>query len=517
MKMPQGCMICTDVAARGLDFPAVDWVVQLDAPEDVDMYIHRVGRAARYDSAGSSLIMVLPNEEKGIIKHLEKRKIPITKINPRKGKVMSISDQLQHFCFQDPEIKYLGQKSFISYVRSIYLKRNAFKNEENAEGSDDENAVFDVLKLPFQQYAESLGLPNVPKISFIDKLVADEKRKQWQKQQQESTKRDKIKFIGEEQSDEEDKGKNNGVNSKVNKMINRKNTNVFTEHYQKLVDRNDDTSNDDDDSDGDFLVLKPKSKRNGDGGTSETSDGSDSSDSSSDNDSASDSDDSSGDEELIKKSAQGQEADNIKDESLFKVLTVNPRTQMPVVVPNIPANEMTKKQIRKAKQKIIKNTTNNKFVFDEHGNAVPVYQLETESSFYSNNDVNSKIKDFTTSQISEMAAIDQHDKLVDHEKRKLKRIEKKARSKMQNGAENATETHVTIGHGSEDEYSDNDSDSGSYSEDDNSDQSDASAQEYSTPVAGTKRSSDYVNNTSKKTKQLDLQDQESLALQLLND
>ena len=42
------CMFATDIAARGLDFPNVDWVVQADAPEDNAMYIHRVGRTARY-------------------------------------------------------------------------------------------------------------------------------------------------------------------------------------------------------------------------------------------------------------------------------------------------------------------------------------------------------------------------------------------------------------------------------------------------------------------------------------
>ena len=41
-------LIATDIAARGLDFPSVDWVLQLDCPEDVPAYIHRVGRTARY-------------------------------------------------------------------------------------------------------------------------------------------------------------------------------------------------------------------------------------------------------------------------------------------------------------------------------------------------------------------------------------------------------------------------------------------------------------------------------------
>ena len=41
-------LVATDIAARGLDFPDVDWVLQLDCPEDVPAYIHRVGRTARY-------------------------------------------------------------------------------------------------------------------------------------------------------------------------------------------------------------------------------------------------------------------------------------------------------------------------------------------------------------------------------------------------------------------------------------------------------------------------------------
>ena len=55
-------MFATDIAARGLDFPDVDWIVQMDAPESVATYIHRVGRTARYRAGGKALLFVLPSE-----------------------------------------------------------------------------------------------------------------------------------------------------------------------------------------------------------------------------------------------------------------------------------------------------------------------------------------------------------------------------------------------------------------------------------------------------------------------
>lgn len=72
-------LFATDIAARGLDFPEVHWVVQVDCPEDVATYIHRVGRTARYRCGGESLLMLMPSEVKMVDK-LEEKKIPIQKI-----------------------------------------------------------------------------------------------------------------------------------------------------------------------------------------------------------------------------------------------------------------------------------------------------------------------------------------------------------------------------------------------------------------------------------------------------
>ncbi len=51
-------LIATNVAARGLDLPEISHVINYDIPEDVEMYIHRVGRTARAGRAGTAITFV---------------------------------------------------------------------------------------------------------------------------------------------------------------------------------------------------------------------------------------------------------------------------------------------------------------------------------------------------------------------------------------------------------------------------------------------------------------------------
>jgi ATP-dependent RNA helicase DDX10/DBP4 len=57
-----GVLLSTNIAARGLDFPQVDWVLQMDTPDHPDTYVHRVGRTARYRSEGRSLLLLTESE-----------------------------------------------------------------------------------------------------------------------------------------------------------------------------------------------------------------------------------------------------------------------------------------------------------------------------------------------------------------------------------------------------------------------------------------------------------------------
>ncbi|KAI5064698.1 hypothetical protein GOP47_0019393 [Adiantum capillus-veneris] len=147
-------LFATDIAARGLDFPAVDWVVQVDCPEDVPSYIHRVGRTARYTSGGRSVIFLSPSEAK-MIEELQAAKIPIKVIKPNRDKIQAVSGPLAGLLSKDPDLKYMAQRAFITYIRSIHIR--------------GDKEIFDVTKLPLDEYSLSLGLPTTPRIRFLKK------------------------------------------------------------------------------------------------------------------------------------------------------------------------------------------------------------------------------------------------------------------------------------------------------------------------------------------------------------
>ena len=53
-------LVASDVAARGLDIPALEMVVNVDLPRDADTYVHRIGRTGRAGEKGKAFSLVTP-------------------------------------------------------------------------------------------------------------------------------------------------------------------------------------------------------------------------------------------------------------------------------------------------------------------------------------------------------------------------------------------------------------------------------------------------------------------------
>nr|QBK46515.1 DExD/H box RNA helicase 41 [Philasterides dicentrarchi] len=202
-------MITTNLAARGLDFPAVNWVVQVDCPDNTETYIHRIGRTARYKQDGKSLLLLTPQEEK-FAQKLKDKNVQLHKLLQNPQKALSVTSTLQAFCSEDMDIKYLAQRAFVSYMRSVYL--------------NGDSEIFDVHKINVKEFAESIGLVQTPVIKFKKQIQDEEEENEDDDEDDDSEAENKKEGIEEEDDDDEDeeddekKTRGNKKLSKIEKL-----------------------------------------------------------------------------------------------------------------------------------------------------------------------------------------------------------------------------------------------------------------------------------------------------------
>ena len=75
-------VVATDVAARGLDVDTITLVVNFDAPEDAETYVHRIGRTGRAGRAGVAVLFLHPRERRVLAGIQRFTKQTLTEIHP---------------------------------------------------------------------------------------------------------------------------------------------------------------------------------------------------------------------------------------------------------------------------------------------------------------------------------------------------------------------------------------------------------------------------------------------------
>lgn len=367
------CLFATDLVARGLDFPAVDWVIQLDCPEDADTYIHRVGRTARYERKGRAVLFLEPSEEDGMLRSLAQKKVPIERINVRQQKQQNISNQLQSMCFKDPELKYLGQKAFVSYVRSIHIQKD--------------KDVFKLHELPLEEFSASLGLPGAPKIKFLSGDNATALKNAPRGGPSSSEDESEKNLLGSSRPE-----KQKAPLTKYDRMFERRNQDILTDHYAKLIDQNPEghsRSTGDADDDTEFLTVKRRTDEN--------------------------------DLHMVVESKADTTTPN-KPGKFKKIITGIGKD--PVIV-----DSKRKEKLLKSKKKLLKLKGNGtKLVFDEDGNARQIYELESENQFKQRGAPEIQKAEFLEAEGKRLVAADQIDKEAVKEKRKELKEKKKRKA-----------------------------------------------------------------------------------------
>ncbi|KAF8477171.1 DEAD/DEAH box helicase [Kalaharituber pfeilii] len=147
-----GTLICTDVAARGLDIPSVDWIVQFDPPDDPRDYIHRVGRTARGANATGRSLLFLQPSELGFLSYLRQSRIPVIEFDFPSKKIVNIQSQLE---------KLISQNYFLNKSA-----KDGYKSYLQAYASHSLRSVFDVNKLDLVKVAKAFGFSTPPRVDI---------------------------------------------------------------------------------------------------------------------------------------------------------------------------------------------------------------------------------------------------------------------------------------------------------------------------------------------------------------
>ncbi|KAK8969963.1 DEAD-box ATP-dependent RNA helicase 17 [Platanthera guangdongensis] len=163
-------LLCTDIAARGLDLPKVTCIIQYDSPGEASEYVHRVGRTARLDEKGEALLFLQPVE----IDYLHDLKLhgvslseyPLQRIffngqqqhnqkliyldtNPS---LLLLQKGLESFISSQPEIQQLAKNAFCSWIRAYTAHRGELKR------------IFKLNKIHLGHVARSFGLKEQPSL-----------------------------------------------------------------------------------------------------------------------------------------------------------------------------------------------------------------------------------------------------------------------------------------------------------------------------------------------------------------
>lgn len=153
-----GVLLATDVAARGLDIPGVEWILQYDPPQDPDSFVHRVGRTARMGSSGSSLAFLLPTEET-YVEFLKLRQVALELAPPVEGAQAGpeVTAALRRRAETEREVAEKGARAFVSFVRGYKEHQCQF--------------IFRLKELPLGHLAASFGVLRMPKMREVKRKV----------------------------------------------------------------------------------------------------------------------------------------------------------------------------------------------------------------------------------------------------------------------------------------------------------------------------------------------------------
>ncbi|UKK02015.2 ATP-dependent RNA helicase [Theileria orientalis] len=196
-KQNHGCIFTTDLAARGIDFPSVDLVIQFDLPDSVSTYTHRVGRTGRLSVQGfrnyGRTVILINEAEREFIAQVKSNGITIhdlTKLStPLIQKRESyVTRKFQAILAKEAWIKEMAQRSLVAHLR--YVTTRGCVKLQNKDIINEINELSLSMGLPYSPNIQLVDTDdtNPPKKSKLNKLKEKLKSKRSLKSKDEQSK-----------------------------------------------------------------------------------------------------------------------------------------------------------------------------------------------------------------------------------------------------------------------------------------------------------------------------------------
>jgi len=151
-KCTKGILICTDVMARGVDIPDVQWVVQMDPPSNAEAFVHRCGRTARIGNKGAAVLLLGPSEETYIDFLAINQKVKLKRISAPED-TNNLLSETRKLLKSDRGHMDRANRAFVSFIQS-YAKHEC-------------NVLLRIKDLDLGGLATSYGLLKMPKMPEI--------------------------------------------------------------------------------------------------------------------------------------------------------------------------------------------------------------------------------------------------------------------------------------------------------------------------------------------------------------
>lgn len=164
LAVSKSVLLTTDVAARGLDIPEVDLVIQFDAPADHNVFLHRSGRAGRAGRKGHSVVFLNNGNEEDYVDFMSVKMVDMQRYPVDLSSLPNpySNDNIRNWLLKDRANFDMAVKAYVSYVR-FYSKHTA-------------TSIFRFHSFDFVAYAKGYGLfrlPGMPELKSVSDLPKD--------------------------------------------------------------------------------------------------------------------------------------------------------------------------------------------------------------------------------------------------------------------------------------------------------------------------------------------------------